>query len=276
VDWPTWRKLWVVLPGPIEAIGRLGRLLRALSTYFRPNVVRRRLERLKSLGYIDQVPTAWQVLVAGHHQMLGTASDETRVFYEERGIRFGFHTVRRFIDEPASLVDPVGFFSEADAILHHLFQSTHYFPIYDMQLLRMHPDGVAELERQWALLLEGRHPRQARYEALVEDPTYWDRLTWQVPRFLADMNMQLEAGRYEHVEGQPLLQAAMDQFKDLRGFCAYAARVEATPMDAIRAYGGEVLRGFFGDRVPIPPAAADPELLDADIPAKWKAKYEAS
>ncbi|MEL6349242.1 MAG: hypothetical protein AAFV53_39425 [Myxococcota bacterium] len=274
VDWSTAKKLWAVTPGPVGAVERLGRLLRALSAYVRPQLIQRRLERLRDLGYIDHVPTAWQVLVAGHHQMLGTASEETRVFYEARGIHFSLHNLRRFIDEPASMVDPVGFFSETDAILHHIFQSTHYFPIYDMQVVRMHGDGVAELERQWALICAGEHPRQARYEALVEDPTYWDRLKWQIPAFLADMDMQLEPGRYAHVEGRPMLQAAMDQFKDLRGFCAYASRVKAGPWDAIKAYGGEVLRGMFGDRVPVPPAAADPDLLDPDIVARWKAHNE--
>lgn len=276
VDWPTSKMLWVVLPGPIDALGRLGRLLQALSTYFRPRMVKRRLERLKALGYIDQVPNTWQVLVAGHHQMLGTASDETRAFYTVRDIHFSFHNLRRFIDNPASMVDPVGFLSETDAILHHLFQSTHNFPIYDLQLLRMHEDGVTELKRQWALLCAGRHPRQARYEALVEDPTYWDRLKWQIPAFLENMDIQAEPGSYDHVAGQPLLQAAMDQFKDLRGFCAYAARVQAGPWDAVKAYGGEVLRGIFGDRVSVAPAGADPDLLDPDIVARWQTRDDAN
>ena len=274
VDWSMWRKLWAVLPGPLDAAGRLVRLLGGVSAYLRPGLVRQRLERLRDLGHIEHVPTTVQVLVAGHHQMLGTASEETRVFYEQRGIHFGFHNLRRFIDNPASLIDPVGFFSSTDAILHHVFTSTHVFPLYDLQLLRMNEDGVAELERQWALVRSGAHPRQSRFEALVEDPTYWDRLEWQIPAFLAEMGMAMEPGTYDHVEGRPLLQAAMDQFKDLRGFCAYASRVEAGLWDVVKAYGGELLRGVLGDLAPVPPAGADPALLDPDIVMRWQARSQ--
>ena len=263
-----------MVPGPIGLLRRLGRLLSTLGNFLRPAVCRRRLRRLEALGLIDAVPTPLQVLVAGHHQMLGTASDETRVFYARRGIPFGFHNLRRFLDEPASMADPVGFFSEPDAIIHHIFQSTHHHAIYDMQLLRMVEGGVEELVRQWAEICAGRHPRQARYEHLVEDPTYWDRLRWQIPAFVDGSRAEAEAGAYAHVDGQPLLQAAMDQFKDVRGFCAYAARLDVRPLDLVHAYVGELLAaalgewGWWGRRQ----KGAIAEHLDPDIRQKWVAR----
>ena len=68
----------------------------------------------------------------------------------------------------------------------------------------------------------------------------------------------------------------MDQFKDLRGFCAYASRVEAGLWDVVRAYGGELLRGVLGDLAPVSPAGADPALLDPDIVQRWQARYAVS
>src|SRR6266700_1882988 len=47
--------------------------------FFRPRLVRRRLERLRGLGHIDAIPTLAQMLVAGRDQIMVSASDETKI-----------------------------------------------------------------------------------------------------------------------------------------------------------------------------------------------------
>src|SRR5439155_7364873 len=107
-------------------------------------------------------------------------------YYREQGIDYGFHQVLRFLEEPASLVDPVGFFSTRDGIIGHLMQVVHANPVYDLQLLTMFPDGLAELERQLDEMIAGTHPRTASIGAVVEEPGYHARLLAFVRAFRLD------------------------------------------------------------------------------------------
>src|SRR5690606_39371099 len=77
-------------------------------------------------------------------------------YYRGKNITFTFHALLRFLDDPASMMDPTGFMSHRDAIIGHLMQVTHADPIYDLQLLAAIPDGLDELEKQLMQILDGK------------------------------------------------------------------------------------------------------------------------
>src|SRR6185503_10987305 len=92
-----WRLLGDVVGGVRQNWDKLRHLVALLVAYFRPGLVRRRLERLRALGHIDATPTIAQLLVAGRDQMMVSAVEETRLFYRSQGIPWVFHNLRRFI-----------------------------------------------------------------------------------------------------------------------------------------------------------------------------------
>ena len=57
------------------------------------------------------------------------------MFYRSQGIPWIFHNLRRFLAGPATMLDPVGLFSPRDTIVHHVLQTFHRHPVYDLALL---------------------------------------------------------------------------------------------------------------------------------------------
>ena len=141
---------------------KLRQLVSLLSAYFRPRLVRRRLERLRALGHVDTTPTIAQLLVAGRDQMMVSAAEETKLFYRSQGIPWVFHNLRRFISGPATMLDPIGLFAPRDTIVHHVLQTFHRHPLYDLVLLRAHEGGVEAMAAQARQILDGTHPHQRR------------------------------------------------------------------------------------------------------------------
>ncbi len=144
------RLLADVLGGARQNWDKLRQLASLVAAYFRPRLVRRRLERLRALGHIDAVPTLGQLLVAGRDQMMVGAAEETKLFYRAQGIPWIFHNTRRFLSGPATMLDPIGLFAPREAIVHHVLQTFHRHPVYDLVLLRAHDGGPEELARQAA------------------------------------------------------------------------------------------------------------------------------
>lgn len=261
-----------VLGGWRQNVDKLKQLVSLLLAFFRPALVRKRLERLRALGHIDAVPTLPQLLVAARDQMMVSAVEETKVFYRSQGIPWVFHNVRRLISGPATMLDPVGLFSPRDAIVHHVLQTFHRHPIYDFVLLRAHPDGVEALELQARQLAAGTHPHQRALSSLIEDGSYHARLIDDITAFRAD---PLAAARPlpPGLLGDAALMAAMDQFKDMRGFTRYAARLAVGPGTAARAWLAvafdETLGALVGVR--LGPRRIQVEACDADIRQKHDA-----
>jgi hypothetical protein len=276
---PSWlgRSRWALLGDIVggwrQAWDRLRQLVALCAGYLRPALVRARLERLRALGHIDVVPSSAQLLVAGRDQMMLGASEETKIFYRSQGIPWVFHNLRRFLSGPATMLDPVGLFSPRDAIVHHVLQTFHRHPVYDLVLLRGFPDGLDEMERQAEQIRAGTHPHQRALASLIEDGSYHARLLEDVRAFRADPFVAprpIPPG----LVPDPWLMLAMDQFKDLRGFTGYAARLGPVRMQAaIRAWLGvawnETLGGLLRLRVGpkcIRPECCDPEILRRSIP----------
>ena len=133
------------------------------------------------------------------------------------------------------MLDPAGLFSPRDTIIHHVLQTFHRHPVYDLVLLRGFPDGLDEMERQADQLQAGTHPHQRALASLIEDGSYHARLVDEIRAFRAD---PLAPPRPDP-DGpgrEPVLMLAMDQFKDVRGFTDYAARLPAGPLGALGAW----------------------------------------
>jgi hypothetical protein len=272
---PTWRGrsrlslLRDVLGGWSRTWDRVRQLAGLLSGYLFPRRVRARLERLRALGHVAVVPTLPQLLVAARDQMMLGASAETKLFYRSQGIPWVFHNLRRFLSGPATMLDPVGLFSPRDAIIHHVLQTFHRHPVYDLVLLRGHLDGLEEMQRQAEQVRAGTHPHQRALASLIEDGGYHARLPDDVAAFRADPFIRPRPVPPGLV-ADPYLMLAMDQFKDLRGFTNYAARLDAGLAGALWAWllvgWNETLGGAL--HLTVGPTRVRAACCDADIVAR--------
>lgn len=270
---PAWRGrsrvrlLADVLGGARQNWDKLRQLASLVAAYFRPRLVRRRLERLRSLGHIDAVPTIGQLLVAGRDQMMVGAAEETKIFYRAQGIPWVFHNARRFLSGPATMLDPIGLFAPREAIVHHVLQTFHRHPVYDLVLLRAHDGGPEELARQAGQIVDGTHPHQRALTSLVEDGAYHARLPADIAAFEEATRAPARPIPTGLVDDRELM-LAMDQFKDVAGFVRYASRLRVGFVDALRAWlavgfdetVGAIVRVKLGRRQ-VEHAACDPELV---------------
>jgi len=262
-----WRLLRDVMGGFRQNWDKLVHLLSMLAAYVRPGLVRGRLERLRALGHADATPTIAQLLVAGRDQMMVSAVEETRLFYRSQGIPWIFHNLRRFISGPATMLDPIGLFAPRDAIVHHVLQTFHRHPLYDLVLLRAHEGGVEALAEQARQINEGTHPHQRALASLIEDGAYHARLPRDIAAFQEDPHRPARPIPSGLVT-QPELMLAMDQFKDVPGFVRYASRLRVGMAGAIRAWlaagWDETLGGLLGRKLGprrVRLEACDPSLV---------------
>jgi hypothetical protein len=264
-----WRLLADVVGGWRQNWEKLVHLAGLVGALFRPALVRRRLERLRALGHIDPLPTlptTSQLLVAGRDQMFVGAAEETKIFYRSQGIPWVFHNLRRFISGPATMLDPVGLFSPRDAIVHHVLQTFHRHPVYDLCLLRAHDGGLEAMADQAAQIVAGTHPHQRALTSLIEDGSYHPRLPREIEAFARDPLLAarpIPPGLVPNAE----MMLAMDQFKDLAGFARYAARLRVGPVAALGAWLGVALHELTGKRPPhVQTDACDAELVARYFP----------
>jgi hypothetical protein len=265
-----WRLLRDVVGGGRQNRDKLQQLASLASAFFRPRLVRERLERLRALGHVDATPTIAQLLVAGRDQMMIGAAEETKLFYRSQGIPWVFHNLRRFISGPATVLDPVGLFAPRDAIVHHVLQTFHRHPLYDLVLLRAHEGGVEAMAAQARQIAEGTHPHQRALTSLMEDGGCHARLLRDVAAFQADPHeppRPIPPGLVDEAD----LMIAMDQFKDIGGFARYAARLRVGIGSAVAAWLAvgfdETLGALAG--IKLGPRRVQLEACDPEIVAKY-------
>ena len=104
------------------------------------------------------------------------------------------------------MVDPTGFLSERDTIIGHVMQVVHLNPVYDLQIIQMFPNGLAELERQVEAMVAGTHPRHRTIGAIVEDPGYHARLLEYVRRFRRDPEAEPPVRQEQTLRADPVFQ----------------------------------------------------------------------
>lgn len=272
---PTWlgrsrtSLLADAIGGVRQNVDKLRQLASLGAAFFRPALVRKRLERLRDLGHVDveTLPTVSQLLVAGRDQMMVSAVEETRIFYESQGIPWTFHNFRRFLSGPATLLDPVGLFAPSEAIVHHVLQTFHRHALYDLVLLRAHEGGVETMALQAQQILDGTHLHQRALTSLMEDGSCHERVVRDVAAFQADPHEKprpIPAG----LVNEPDLMIGMDQFKDIGGFARYASRLDVGIAGAVGAWlrvaFDETLGGILGVKLgptSVQRAACDPEVV---------------
>ena len=210
--------------------GKLARLALALSGYARARRLDERLARLHARGHIEIIPTRVQLAVGGLDMLRLFIKPAAADYYASKGIDFAFHQVLRVLDEPASLVDPVGLFSTRDGIIGHLMQVVHANPVYDFQLLDMFVDGHDELESQLERMIAGTHPRAQSIGAIVEEPDYHERLlsfvrAWRADSTIPPMLRENLAGRFDDLEAT---------FGSMTNAMRYFCTMPTTPAAAVR------------------------------------------
>ncbi len=195
---------WVLVKqtmgSPREFREKVRKLRTALLEYGRDENVLPRLQRLKRLGYIEEIPNRTQRMVGALDMLRFFIVPAAADYYDGKGINFRFHTLLRFLDDPASLIDPTGFNSTRDAIIGHVMQVVHANPHYDFQLLASFEDGLDEMERQIRAILDGTHPRTESIRAIVEDPDYHARLLDHLAEYR--LNPEVSPLRRENIQGK--------------------------------------------------------------------------
>jgi hypothetical protein len=266
-DRSRWTLLLDVLVGWRQNLDKVVQLVGLIAAYLWPPIVRRRLERLRALGHVDVTPTLAQLLVAARDQMMISASEETRLFYRSQGIPWAFHNLRRFISGPATMLDPAGLFSPRATIVEHVLQTFHRHPLYDLVLLRAHPGGVDAMAEAADAINAGTHPHQRALASLIEDGAYHERLPRDIEAFQANPHMPARPIP-DGLVPDPSMMLGMDQFKDIRGYTAYASRLDVGLARAVAAWLAvgfdESLGGLLGvklGRRELRLDACDPDLV---------------
>jgi hypothetical protein len=238
---PLWRGrsrgqlLLDVLGGWRQNLDKVVQLAALVAAFLWPPIVRRRLERLRALGHVDVTPSLAQLLVAARDQMIISATEETRLFYRSQGIPWVFHNVRRFLSGPATMLDPAGLFSPRATIVEHVLQTFHRHPLYDLVLLRAYPGGVEAMAAAADAINAGTHPHQRALTSLIEDGAYHARLPGDIAAFRADPHMAARPIPDGLVADAGMM-LGMDQFKDIRGYTNYAARLEVGLIAALGSW----------------------------------------
>ena len=122
------------------------------------------------------------------------------------------------------MLDPIGLFAPRDAMVHHVLQTFHRHPVYDLVLLRAHEGGVEAMAAQARRSSRAPTRTSARWRRWSKTARITRACRATSPTFAAD----------PHVAARPIppglvadphMMLAMDQFKDVRGFARYAARL---------------------------------------------------
>ncbi len=215
---------------PREMRDKVWRLARAIGAYANGPALDARLARLSELGHIETPPSRIQLIVGSIDMLRFWISPAAADYYASRGIGYGFHQILRILDEPASMIDPVGFLSTRDNIIGHLMQVVHANPIYDLQLLESHEGGLDALESQIEQMLDGTHPRARSIGAIVEEPDYHARLLEHVRAYRARTTQ--DTMLRDNVQNDPHLREIEKTFGALPSAMRYFATLPKSPLGA--------------------------------------------
>jgi len=224
-----WQLIRTAIGTPEAVRGKLERAGRTFGTWGNRKEIARRLRRLQELGYMDEVPTAAQLAVGTWDVFRYFLIPGSADFYNRQEINFWFHQALRWLDDPVSMLDPLGVLSERDTIIGHVMQVTHHDPTYDLQLLEMYEDGIAELERQIEEVIAGTHPRTVTLRATNEEPDYLPQLLTIARAFRKDRTTHLLLRKGFFRIQTPEFLAAERTFSTLRGTLRYCGGLPKDP-----------------------------------------------
>jgi hypothetical protein len=153
-------------------LNKSGRLISTLFNTFYLPAQNKRLQRLKQIGFIEQIPSQKQLWFGAYDMLRYFISPGAASYYKTKNINFTFHQVLRFLNDPSGISDPIGIRVPRDTIICHLLEVVHANPVYDLQLLDQFDDGLAEMEKQTQQMLDKTHPRYNSIMAITEDKNY--------------------------------------------------------------------------------------------------------
>jgi hypothetical protein len=205
--------------------GKTRRAAGTLRLWLDPSETRRRLDALERSGLAPARPSRAQLLFGGLDMLRFLIAPAARDYYGQQQISFGFHQLLRFLDDPVSMIDPTGFFSERDTIIGHVMQVVHLNPVYDLQLVQMFDGGLEELERQVEAMVAGTHPRAKTIGAIVEEPDYHARLLDYIRRYRRDPETAPPVRPLASLGERPDFVAARDAFSTLPAYLRYCAEL---------------------------------------------------
>jgi hypothetical protein len=201
-----WKLLAQAFGDPAHAAKKARRFFAAFAAYGDRAALKTRLERLHALGYLETIPNGVQIAVGALDMLRFWVVPASEDYYQQKGIDFRFHQLLRILDDPASLVDPIGLFSTPDTIIGHLMQVVHANPRYDLELLESWENGLEQLESEVVQMLAGTHPRAQTIGAIVEEPEYHARLLEYVRAYRRDhtapapLRQNIPTGRFAEIE----------------------------------------------------------------------------
>jgi hypothetical protein len=228
---PALQLIRQALGSPKEISRKLDSILDGLAAFIDLETLQERLQRLHNKKIIEEIPTPLQLIVGGIDMLRFWISPAAADYYQRQGINYAFHQLLRFLDDPRSMMNPVGLLNEKDTIIGHMMQVVHADPNYDLQLLEMFDDGIESLIRQLTQMLDGTHPRYQSIMAIVEEPDYHQRLLAYVKDWQS--GIRDKSMRRKNVEESPELSNLAQTFGDLTSAMRYFARLPTRPLEAI-------------------------------------------
>lgn len=171
------------LGSPIIVANKIGRfLITIFNTFYSPNQ-KKRLQRLKDIGFIDQIPSQKQLWFGSYDMFRYFIVPGAASYYKTKQINFKFHIFLRFLNDPSGLADPIGIRAPKDTIIGHLLEVVHANPVYDLQLLDQFDDGLDEVEKQTFQMINKTHPRYKSISAIIEDEKYYSELYEYIQKY---------------------------------------------------------------------------------------------
>ncbi|HET6226718.1 MAG TPA: hypothetical protein VFF27_10590 [Bacteroidia bacterium] len=175
--------IWRALGSPITIINKIWRFITTLfNTFYVPNQ-KKRLQRLKEIGFIDRIPSQKQLWFGAYDMFRYFVIPGAASYYKTKGINFKFHILLRFLNDPSGLTDPIGIRAPKNTIIGHLLEVVHANPVYDLQLLDQFDDGLDEMEKQTLQMIDKTHPRYSSISAIIEDENYYQDLYKYIQKY---------------------------------------------------------------------------------------------
>lgn len=143
--------------------------------------IRARIGFFVEHGYLERVPSPWQLRVGWLAMLPITLSESARERARSRSTLMGQVPVRvplQLLYNPRQLVTDTGITQRADQIVRHVLSVYHEdaFLGYDLQLLQSHPGGLALLRREASKVAEGTTRWAPYLRRLTGWPGYHARL----------------------------------------------------------------------------------------------------
>ncbi len=183
---PAYKLILKAIGSPAVMFDKFKRFCSTLFMYINVWGQRRRLQRLKDMGYIETIPSQKQLWIGALDMLRFFIKPGAESYLKSQGLSFSFHQLLRILNDPASMTDPIGIRVPRDTIICHLLEVVHANPVYDFQLLDQFEDGLDELDQQTRQMIDGTHSRYGSISAITEDNGYHQRLLGYLQAYRKD------------------------------------------------------------------------------------------